>query len=242
MNTTAEPAGDYYIINGRKVMITQAPVCDIALVVAKTGDKYNTFLVDKSIHGFDNSRREDFIGQRGLPSGDIAFTDCRVPKANIIGQEGKGLAAFLGGISAMGRTGIAGQALGLAQGCYETALKYARERKLYGKPISELQAIQYLLVDSNVEIEAARLLCYKAASMLDQGKSPKDTSDDASRCKLYTCNIACQVALRSMQILGGYGTVPQYEIIRRLHDSIQLLAATGTQEIMKNMLARSIIS
>jgi len=242
MTTTAELVGNEYIINGRKVMISEASVCDLAVVVAKTGERHSAFLIERGMPGFDTPRRERYPGLRSIPVGDIALTNCRVPKANLIGQEGRGLAVGISGIAAVGRTGVAGVGLGIAEGCYQAAVKYAKERKLYGRPIAELQAIQYLLVDANVEIEAARWLCYCAASLLDQGKSPRDAGDEIARCKLYTCNIATQVALRAIQVLGGYGTLPEYEIVRRLSDAIELFAAAGTQEIMKNSIARSIIA
>ncbi|MDD5127118.1 MAG: acyl-CoA dehydrogenase family protein [Dehalococcoidales bacterium] len=242
IQTTAELKGDEYIINGRKVMISEAPVCDLAIIVAKTGDKFSAFIVEKGTPGFTTSGKENYVGLRSLPVGDLVFTNCKVPKANLLGQEGKGLAVAIGGISAVGRTGVAGVALGTAEGAYAAAVKYAKERKLYGKPIAELQAIQYMLVDCNMEIETARWLCYKAAVLLDQGKSPRDAGDDITRCKLYSCDIASKVALRAIQIMGGYGTIPQYEITRRLNDSIELFTAAGTQEIMKNTLARSIIA
>jgi len=211
---TAELDGDEYVINGRKVMISEAPVCDAAIIVAKTGDKFSAFLVEKGTPG----------------------------KGNLIGQEGRGLAVAIGGISAIGRTGVAGVGLGNAEGSYDVALKYARERNLYGKPIADLQAIQHMLVESNVEIETARWLCYKAAWMLDQGASPRDAGDDIVRAKLYSCDISAKVALRAINIMGGYGTIPQYEVVRRLNDSVELLTAAGTQEVMKNTLGRSIIS
>ncbi len=239
---TAELAGNEYVINGRKVMASEAPVCDLAAFVAKTGDKFSAFLVEKGTPGFDTPRRENFPGLRSLPVGDLVFTNCRIPKSNLIGQEGRGLAVAITGIGAIGRTGVAGVGLGTAEGCYDAAVKYARERKLYGKPIAELQAIQYMLVESNLEIESARWLCYYAAWLLDQGKSPRDVGTEIARCKLYACNIASQVALRAIQIMGGYGTVPEYEIVRRLNDSIELFAAAGTQEIMKNAIGRSIVS
>jgi alkylation response protein AidB-like acyl-CoA dehydrogenase len=240
--TTAEPDGDSYVINGRKVMISEAPVCDLAIFVAKTGDKFSAFLVEKGTSGFEASGKENYAGLKSVPVGDLVFTNCRLPKENMIGGEGKGLAAAIGGISAIGRTGVAGVGLGLAQGSYEAAVKYARERNLYGKPIAALQAIQHHLVDSNVEIETARWLCYKAAWMLDQGMSPRDAGDDIVRAKLYSCEIASRIALRAINVMGGYGTVPQYEVVRRLNDSVELFTAAGTQEVMKNTLARSITS
>ena len=242
MTTTAELVGNEYVINGRKVMISEAPVCDLAIFVARTGDKFNAFLVEKGTTGFETPNRENYPGLRSIPVGDLVFTNCRIPKSNLVGQEGRGIAVAIAGIAAVGRTGVAGVGLGTAEGCYEAALKYARERTLYGKPIAELQAVQYMLVDSNVEIEAARWLCYNAAWLLDQGKSPRDAGDEIARCKLYACNIASQIALRAIQVMGGYGTIPEYEVVRRLNDSIELFTAAGTQEIMKNTIGRSILS
>ena len=240
--TTAELDGNDYVINGRKVMISEAPVCDMAIIVARTGDKFSAFLVEKGTPGFEASGKENYVGLRSLPVGDLVFTNCRIPKENLIGQEGKGLAVAIGGISAIGRTGVAGVGLGNAEGSYDAAVKYARERNLFGKPIADLQAIQHMLVESNVEIETARWLCYKAAWMLDQGVSPRDAGDDIVRAKLYSCDISAKVTMRTINIMGGYGTIPQYEVVRRLNDSVELFTAAGTQEVMKNTLGRSIIS
>ncbi|MBM2824942.1 MAG: Acyl-CoA dehydrogenase [Dehalococcoidales bacterium] len=242
MTTTAEAVGNEYVLNGRKIFISEASVCDLAIVVAKTGDRFSAFLVERGMPGFDTPRRENYPGLRGIPVGDIVLTNCHVSKANLIGQEGRGMAAALAGIGAAGRPGVAGVALGTAEGCYEAAVKYAKERKLYGRPIAELQALQFMLVDANVEIEAGRWLSYYAAWLLDQGKSPRDASNEIARSKLYTCNIASRIALSAIQIMGGYGTIPEYEIVRRLNDSLPLLAAAGTQEVMKTTIGRSIIS
>ncbi|MFH1382470.1 MAG: acyl-CoA dehydrogenase family protein [Chloroflexota bacterium] len=242
LTTVAELSGDEYVLNGRKVMISEAPICNAAVIVAKTGDKFSTFLVERGAKGFTTPRRENYTGLRSLPVGDIVMTDCRIPKSNIIGQEGRGLAAAIGGISGVGRTGVSGVALGVAEGCYEAAVKFAKERKLYGKPITELQAIQYTLVDCNLEIEAAKWLCYKAAWLLDQGKSPRDAGDDIARSKLYACDIASRIAIKTIQIMGGYGTIHEYDIVRRLNDANELFTAAGTQEIMKSTIARSLIA
>lgn len=242
MSTTAEVAGNDYVLNGRKVLISEATECDLAIVIAKAGDRFSAFMIEKGTPGFNTPRREDFPGLRGISVGDIVMTDCRIPKANLIGGEGRGMALALSGISAVGRTGVAGVGLGVAEGCYQVALKYAKERKLYGRPIAEIQAIQYMLVDSNLEIECAKWLCYYAACLLDQGKSPRDVGTEIARCKLYACDIASRIALRAIQIMGGYGAVPEYEIVRRLNDSIELFSAAGSQEIMKNTIGRSLIS
>jgi alkylation response protein AidB-like acyl-CoA dehydrogenase len=242
MTTTAEVAGNDYVLNGRKVLISEASECDLAIIIAKAGDRFSAFMIEKGTPGFSTPRRENFPGLRGISVGDIVMTNCRIPKANLVGGEGRGMALALSGISAIGRTGVAGVGLGVAEGCYQAALKYAKERKLYGRPIAEIQAIQYMLVDSNLEIECARWLCYYVACLLDQGKSPRDVGTEIARCKLYACDIASRIALRAIQIMGGYGAVPEFEIVRRLNDSIELFAAAGSQEIMKNTIGRALIA
>lgn len=242
INTIAEREGDDYVLNGRKVMISEAPICSLAIVVAKTGERASAFLLERGMPGFETPNRENYPGLRSIPVGDIVLTNCRVPASNLIGEEGRGLGVALTGIGAVGRTGVAGVGLGTAQGCYDAAVKYAKERILYGKPIAELQAVQYLLVDSNLEIESARWLCYYSAWLLDQGKSAREAGAAIARSKLIACDIATQIALRAIQIMGGYGTIPEYEIVRRLNDAIELFTAAGTQEIMKNTIAQSILS
>jgi len=242
INTIAEREGDEYVLNGRKVMISEAPICNLAVVVAKTGERASAFLLERGTPGFETPRRENYPGLRSIPVGDIVLTNCRIPASNLIGEEGRGLGVALAGIGAIGRTGVAGVGLGTAQGCYDAALKYAKERILYGKPIAELQAVQYMLVDSNLEIESARWLCYYSAWLLDQGKSAREAGAAIARSKLIACDIASQIALRAIQIMGGYGTIPEYEIVRRLNDAIELFTAAGTQEIMKNTIAQSILS
>ena len=241
LQTTAKFDGHNYIVNGRKVYISFAEAADIVCFVAKTDDKFNAFIVEKGTPGFEITRRESHNGLRSIPVNEFTLTDCRIPKSNLIGQEGRGLTAALNGIAVVGRTGVAGVGLGLAQGCYETALKFAKERKLYGKPIAELQAIQFMLVDMNVDIEAARLVAYKTGWLLDQGKSPRDAGADIARAKLYCCELANKVALNAVRILGGAGTTPEYHVVRKLRDASELLPAAGTQEIMKVIIGGSII-
>ncbi|MBN2187044.1 MAG: acyl-CoA dehydrogenase family protein [Dehalococcoidia bacterium] len=240
--TTAELAGNEFIINGRKVYITLAGVADLACVLAKTDDKFNEILVEKGTPGFEITRRESIAGFRTTPVNEIAFTDCRVPKSNLIGQEGKGLGIGLSAISVIGRTGVAGIGLGIARGCYEAALKFAKERKLYGKPIGELQAIQFALVDMNVEIEAIKWLSYYAAWQIDQGKGIREIGVDIARAKLLGCDLANKVAPKAVQIMGGYGLSEEYHVVRRLRDALHLFPAAGTQEIMKVTIGRSIMA
>lgn len=241
METTATAEGDDYVVNGRKVFITLAGVSDIVFFVAKTGDRFSLFVVEKGAPGFDTPRRESRLGLRSTPVGELTFTNCRIPKQNLVGQEGRGMGLALAGIGAMGRTGAAGIGLGIAEGCYDVARKFAKERKLYGKAIAELQAIQFSLVDMDVEIEAARWLCYHATWLLDQGKTVREVSSEIARAKLYACDVATRASLKAVRVLGGYGLSPEYHVVRRLRDALELLPAAGTQEVMKVTIGGNII-
>lgn len=240
--TTAQLEGNEFVINGRKVYITLAGVADLACVLAKTDDKFNTILVEKGTPGFEIVRRENIAGFRTTPVNELSFTNCRVPKSNLVGQEGRGLGIGLTTISVIGRTGVAGIGLGIARGCYEAALKFAKERKLYGKPIAELQAIQFALVDMNVDFEATKWISYYAAWQIDQGADVRAIGPDIARAKLLGCELANKVAPKAVQIMGGYGVSEEYHVVRRLRDALQLFPAAGTQEIMKVTIGRSIMA
>jgi alkylation response protein AidB-like acyl-CoA dehydrogenase len=240
IQTTAELIGDEFVVNGRKVFICFG-IADLACVLAKANGKFNIILVEKGTPGFEVTRREDYPGLRSLSFNELAFTSCRVPKANLIGQEGRGLAAALAVISIVARPTTAGVGLGVARGCYEAALRFAKERILYGKPIGDLQAIQFALVDMNVEIEAAKWLAYYSACQIDQGEDVKQIGADTSRAKLIGSDVACRVALSAIQMMGGYGLIPEYHIVRRFKDALPLLAGSGTQEIMKVIIGRSLM-
>lgn len=240
MQTTAKADGDAYILNGRKLFISFVEASDWVCVTSKTDDKFNVFIVEKGTPGFEISRRDKHEGLRSIPVNEFALTNCRIPKANLVGQEGKGLGVTMSGIAVMGRMGAASVGLGIAQGCYEIALKFAKERKLYGKRVADLQAIQFMLVDISTGIEAARLLTYKAACLLDQGKNAREAGIEIARAKLYACDLANDVALKTVRILGGAGTTPEYQVTRRLRDALELLPAAGTQEIMKVVIGGGI--
>ncbi|MBI2909871.1 MAG: acyl-CoA dehydrogenase family protein [Chloroflexi bacterium] len=242
MQSTARPADDGYILNGRKVFITLPEVADIIGVVARTGEGFSAFLIEKGTPGFEITRRETHFGLRAAPVNEFVLSDCKVPRANLLGPEGRGLVVGITGISVMGRLGAAAVALGTARGCYEAALKFAKERKLYGKPIAELQALQFMLVDISTEIEAAKWLVYRPAQLLDEGKSARELGTDIARAKLYACEVAARAAASAVRIMGGYGTTPEYQVVRRLRDAIELWAGAGTQEIMKVTIGRAITS
>jgi len=240
MQTEATLEGESYVINGRKNWITAVDPADAVGFVAKTGDKFSAFIVEKGTPGFEVTRREETIGLRSLPVNEFALTNCRLPRENLIGEEGRGLVCALITIATIGRTGAAGVALGIARGCYEIALKFAKERILYGKPIAALQAIQFMLADMNVEIEAAKWLCYSTAWQLDQGKTSRDLAVDIARCKLYAVDVANRCAYKAVDIMGAYGLSPEYRVIGLLRDALELGVAAGSQEVMKITIGATI--
>ncbi|MFW6151172.1 MAG: acyl-CoA dehydrogenase family protein, partial [Chloroflexota bacterium] len=153
--TVAERQGDEYVLNGRKCWVTYPEIADSMLVLAKTGDRFSEFIVETGTPGYEVTRRENMTGLQTIPVNEMALTNCHVPASNLVGEEGKGTGVGLAAVSIMGRTGVAGVGLGIAQGCFEAAVNFAKERKLYGQPIANLQGIQYALVDMHVDIESA---------------------------------------------------------------------------------------
>lgn len=241
MLSTAELKDNDYILNGRKVFITLAGVADLCCVVAKTKERFSAFIVEKGTPGFEAGRKENLLGLRSIPVGELVFTNCRVPKENLLGAEGDGLRGALTTIIFIARPGVSAIALGTARGLYETALKFAKERKLYGSPIAELQAIQFALADMEMEIEASKWLCYYTAWLIDQGKSSREVSRHSARAKLFATEMAIKIGLSAIRILGGYGVTPEYQAIKRFNDALTLLPAAGTSEIMRVVIGREII-
>ena len=238
--TIANPDGDGYVVNGRKTYISHGDVADVVGFLAKTGDAFSVFFVEKGTPGFEVTRRETGIGLRSVPVNELVLTNCRLPKENLIGQEGRGIGIAITAISIMGRTGAAGVALGAAEGAYEAALKFGKERVLYGKPIANLQAIQFALADMSTEIEAARWLYYLPACLLDQGRSPREVGTEIARAKLYCIDMAIRTCTKAIQTMGGYGLSSEYHVERLLRDSLELLPAAGTQEIMRVTIGSAI--
>jgi butyryl-CoA dehydrogenase len=241
MQTTAEPVDDGFVVNGRKVFITMGGAAHLCLLVARTGDKFNSFIVEKGTPGFEVGRRESIAGLRAMPVNELIFTNCRLPRESLIGEEGTGLSLALTDFTLYARPGMSGVALGVARGAYEAALKFARERKLYGAPIAELQAIQFALADMETQVEAAKWLYYHVCWLIEQGKSSREVNRDVARTKIYTTETAVRVCLKAMQIMGGYGVTEEYNVVRRLNDALAFIPAGGTSEIMRVTLAREIL-
>jgi alkylation response protein AidB-like acyl-CoA dehydrogenase len=240
--TTAEDMGDYYLLNGTKNWITNGSSASVYLVIAQTdvskGSKgINCLIVEKNWPGVTVAAKENKLGIRGSDTHTIMFTDVKVPKENRIGENGFGF-KFAMKTLAGGRIGIASQALGIATGAYELALKYAKTRKAFGKEIAQHQAIQFKLADMATKIEAARLLCLKAAWEKDNGL---DYTLSSSIAKVFASETAMWVTTEAVQIHGGYGFVKEYHVERMMRDAKITQIYEGTSEIQRIVISRSIL-
>lgn len=240
--TTAEDKGDYYLLNGTKNWITNGNSASVYLVIAQTdvAKKHkgiNALIVEKGMPGFVVGKKEDKMGIRGSDTHSLMFTDVKVPKANRIGDEGFGFSFAMTTLNG-GRIGIASQALGIAAGAYELALKYSKERKAFGKELSNHQAIQFKLADMATKIDAARLLIWQAACLKDQ---KKDFVKAAAQAKLFASQIAQEVTTEAVQIHGGYGYVKEYHVERLMRDAKITQIYEGTTEIQKLVISRELL-
>jgi len=240
--TSAVLQGDYYLLNGTKNWITNGSSASIYLVIAQTdaskGHKgISVFIVEKGWEGFVVGKKEDKLGIRGSDTHSLLFTDVKVPVKNRIGAEGFGFTFAMETLNG-GRIGIAAQALGIASGAYELALAYSKERKTFGKPISQHQAIQFKLADMATQIEAARLLVYKSAWLKDQGKEYAQAS---AMAKLFASEVAMNVTIEAVQIHGGYGYVKEYHVERLMRDAKITQIYEGTSEIQRIVISRGIL-
>jgi alkylation response protein AidB-like acyl-CoA dehydrogenase len=240
--TTAKDMGDYYLVNGTKNWITNGGNASVYLVIAQTHPEkghhgINALIVEKGMDGFVVGPKENKLGIRGSDTHSLLFTDVKVPKENRIGADGFGF-TFAMKTLAGGRIGIAAQALGIASGAYELALKYSKERKAFGKEISRHQAIAFKLADMATQIEAARHICMKAAWEKDQG----DNYDlSGAMAKLHAAETAMNVTVEAVQIHGGYGFVKEYHVERLMRDAKITQIYEGTSEIQKIVISRSIL-
>jgi len=241
--TTAEDMGDYYLLNGTKNWITNGSTASTYLVIAQTHKELrhkgiNAFIVEKGTPGFTVGPKENKLGIRGSDTHSLMFNDVKVPKENRIGDDGFGFSFAMKTLEG-GRIGIAAQALGIAAGAYELALAYSKQRKSFGKPISDHQAIAFKLADMATQIEAARMLVYKAAWLKDQGQS---YTLAGSMAKLFASKVAMDVTVEAVQIHGGYGFVKEYHVERLMRDAKITQIYEGTSEIQKMVISRSILS
>ena len=241
--TSAYKEGDYWILNGMKNWITNGQSADYYIVIAQTDKEkrhkgITAFVVEKGWEGFDHGVKEDKLGIRSSDTCSLTFTNCKVPEENVIWEVGKGFNFAMNTLNG-GRYGIASQAVGIATGAFEAAMKYAQERKAFGTEIFNHQSIQFKLADMATKAEAAKLLTLQAAGLKDAGK---DYIMQASMAKLFASEVAVDNAREAVQILGGYGYVREYEVERMFRDSKITEIYEGTSEIQRLIIARNLLN
>jgi len=239
--TTAVRDGDDYLLNGSKIFITNGSFAEVFVVFARTASagpgyqRISAFIVDRNTPGFSVGHPERKLGIRGSSTTPLVFTDARVPAKNRLGAEGEGFAVAMHTLDG-GRDGIAAQAVGIAQGAYEAAVDYAKQRVQFGKPIAALQAIQWMIADMATDIEAGRLLCYQAADLNDRGE---EFSISASMAKLFCAQMAVRVASAAIQVHGGNGYTEGYPVERAYRDAKITEIYEGTNEVQRLVIAKS---
>lgn len=243
IKTTAKKEGEHYILNGLKHFITNGGDAETYVVIAMT-DKTkgargaSAFIVEKGTPGFTFGKKEDKFGIRASSTRELIFTDCKIPAKNLLAREGMGFIVTMRTFD-MSRPGVAAQALGIAQGALELAVKYAKERHQFGKSISSFQGIQWMIADMATEIEAARGLVYSTARMVDAGI--KDVGKESAMAKMFASDVAMKVAVDALQIFGGYGYMRDYPIEKYVRDAKITQIYEGTNQIQRNIIALSII-
>lgn len=241
--TTAIDKGDYYLLNGTKNWITNGSSASFYLVIAQTHPEkghrgINALIVERGMPGFVIGPKENKMGIRGSDTHSLMFTDVKVPKENRIGEDGFGFKFAMQTLTG-GRIGIASQALGIASGAYELALAYSKERKAFGKTINQHQIIQFKLADMATQIEAARLLCLKAAWLKDQHL---DYNKASAMAKVFASKIAMEIAVEAVQVHGGYGFVKEYHVERLMRDAKITQIYEGTTEVQKIVISRALLA
>ncbi|MBC7249735.1 MAG: acyl-CoA dehydrogenase [Anaerolineae bacterium] len=240
--TRAVREGDQWVINGQKCFITNGSIADVVIITAVTDPGRGTrgissFIIEKGTPGFRPGRDEEKMGLKGSITSELFFEDCRIPAENLLGRENEGFKQFLVTLDG-GRIAIAAMALGLAQGAFERALAYSKERVQFGQPICNFQAIQWMLADMATELDAARLLVYRAAWLKDRGLP---FTKEAAMAKLFTSEMAERVCYKAIQIHGGYGYTKEYEVERMYRDQRLCAIGEGTSEIQRLVIARQLL-
>jgi alkylation response protein AidB-like acyl-CoA dehydrogenase len=243
MASFAEKKDGYYILNGRKQFITQGTVGEIAVVTAVTNKadtkhSISAFILEKGMKGFLSGKKENKLGMRASDTTELIFDNVEIPEDNLIGKEGEGFKQVLQILDG-GRIGIAALSLGIAEGALDASLKYSKERKQFGKSLSEFQATQFKLAEMSTEIEAARLLIHKAAFMKDNGG---DINMIASMAKLYSSEIAVKATNEAVQIHGGYGYIKEFPVEKLYRDVKLMTIGEGTSEVQRMIIAKNILS
>lgn len=244
IKTTARLEGDYYVLNGTKCFITNGGEAEIYTVIAMTDKSKgargaSAFIVEKGTPGFTFGKKEKKMGIRASSTRELIFDNCKVPKENLLGKEGQGFMIAMKTFD-MSRPGVAAQALGIAEGALEDAIKYAKERKQFGQPIISFQAIQHMIADMATEIEAAKCLLYQTARTIDANPKDRHTKISAM-CKLFCSDVAMRVTIDALQIFGGYGYMREYPMEKRVRDAKITQIYEGTNQIQRNEIALSLI-
>lgn len=243
LRTKAVKKGDHWVLNGTKLFITNGSLAEIAVVVAVTDpekgrDGVSAFILEKGMEGFKPGKKEDKLGIRSADTSELIFEDVQVPAENLVGEEGKGYRQAMAILDG-GRVSIAGFSLGIAAGALEESLKYSKERVQFKQPIANFQAIQWMLADGFTELEAARLLTYRAAFLEDQGKKiPKESA----MAKLFASELAVKASSMAVQIFGGYGFTKDYPVEKFYRDSKLATIGEGTSEIQRWIIAHKVLS
>jgi len=243
IKTTAVLDGNEYVLNGTKQWITNGGEAEIYTIIAMT-DKTkgargaSAFIVEKDTPGFDFGKKENKMGIRASTTRELIFQDCRIPKENLIGREGMGFIVAMKTLD-KSRPGVAAQAVGIAAGALEEAIRYSRERHQFGKPISSFQGVQFMLADMATQVEAARALVYQAARYIDSGA--KNISGISAMSKLFASDVAMRVTTDAVQILGGYGYMKEYPVEKMMRDAKITQIYEGTSQIQRNVIAANMI-
>jgi len=243
IKTTAKKEGDYYILNGLKHFITNGGDAETYVVIAMTNKEKgargaSAFIVEKGTPGFTFGKKEDKFGIRASSTRELIFTDCKIPAKNLLAKEGMGFIVTMRTFD-MSRPGVAAQALGIAQGALELAVKYVKERVQFGKSISSFQGIQWMIADMATEVEAARGLVYSTARMVDAGC--KDVSKESAMAKMYASDVAMKVTVDALQLFGGYGYMKDYPIEKYVRDAKITQIYEGTNQVQRSIIALQII-
>ncbi|BAF60181.1 MAG: acyl-CoA dehydrogenase [Pelotomaculum sp.] len=240
--TSARLADGKWVLNGRKCFITNSHCMDVNVVTARTGEdaegrpQISVFIIEGNAPGHAPGRKEKKAGLRGSCTGDIVLNNVQLPQSCLLGKPGEGIKIALGTLSGMGRCGTAAVALGILRGCLEESVKFARNRVIYGKPLSKLTNIQFIIAQNRTDYEAARLMTYNAAGMRDAGMP---CGAEMSMAKFFASEAAVNAARRTMELMGGYGVITDYPVSRYLRDAVSAIPACGTSHIMQIIIAEN---
>jgi len=243
IQTTATKDGDYYVLNGTKQWITNGGEAELYCVFAMTDKSKGArgcscIIVEKDTPGFTFGKKENKMGIRASATRELVFTDCRVPKENLIAKEGMGFMIAMKTFD-HSRPMVASQAIGIAQGALDVAAKYVKERHQFGKPVASFQAVQFMLADMATQIEAARALIYQTAKMIDEGC--KNFSKESAMCKYFASDVAMQVTTDAVQLLGGYGYMKEYPVEKMMRDAKIMQIYEGTNQIQRGIVASQLL-